>query len=66
MVELEYHLRQIESGFARILEDIGRGAVRVADLPVPLLLRAGQLIERYRVRPAHVAALTLVPELGTV
>lgn len=99
MVELEYHLRQIESGFARILDDVGRGAVRVADLPLPLLLRAGQLIERYRdlklglvdasviataehlgepkvatldrrhfsvVRPAHVAALTLMPVRGTV
>jgi predicted nucleic acid-binding protein len=94
LVEVEYVLRPWPQAFAALLTEFAAGALELLDLPVRWLLRAGELLERYRdlplglvdatviaatemlgetkvatldqrhfsvVRPAHTAALTLLP-----
>lgn len=94
LVEVEYLLRPWPDAFAALLADVEAGGLELIDLPAPWLLRAGELVDRYRdlplglvdatviaaaemlgetklatldrrhftvVRPAHVAALELLP-----
>jgi predicted nucleic acid-binding protein len=48
LVEVEYMLRPWPRAFAGLLVDIDRGAFELLDLPKRWLLRAGDLVERYR------------------
>jgi predicted nucleic acid-binding protein len=48
LVEVEYLLRPWPSAFARLLADFDRGGFELLDLPARWLLRAGELVERYR------------------
>lgn len=48
LVEVEYLLRPWPGAFARLLADFERGAFELLDLPKRWLLRAGELLERYR------------------
>jgi predicted nucleic acid-binding protein len=94
LVEVEYLLRPWPEAFAALLADVEAGGIELLDLPARWLLRAGELVDRYRdlplglvdatvvaatemlreakvatldhrrftvVRPAHTAALTLLP-----
>lgn len=48
LVEVEYMLRPWPRAFAGLLADLERGAFELLDLPKRWLLRAGELVERYR------------------
>lgn len=48
LVEVEYMLRPWPRAFAGLLADVERGAFELLDLPKRWLLRAGELVERYR------------------
>jgi predicted nucleic acid-binding protein len=48
LVEVEYLLRPWPGAFARLLADFDSGAFELLDLPQRWLLRAGELVERYR------------------
>lgn len=48
LVEVEYMLRPWPSAFADLLADFDKGAFEPIDLPKRWLLRAGELVERYR------------------
>jgi uncharacterized protein len=48
LVEVEYLLRPWPSAFTGLLADFDRGAFELLDLPARWLLRAGELVERYR------------------
>lgn len=48
LVEVEYLLRPWPAAFAGLLADFDRGAFELVDLPKRWLLRAGELVERYR------------------
>lgn len=94
LVEVEYLLRPWPEAFGALLAEFEAGGLELLDLPVRWLLRAGNLVDRYRdlplglvdatviaaaemlnetkvatldhrhftvVRPAHTAALTLLP-----
>lgn len=94
LVEVEYLLRPWPDAFAALLADVEAGGLELIDLPASSLLRAGELVDRFRdlplglvdaaviaavemlgetklatldsrhftvVRPAHVAALELLP-----
>jgi predicted nucleic acid-binding protein len=94
LVEVEYLLRRWPQAFQGLLSQFAEDRLRLLELPVRWLLRAGELLEQYRdlglglvdttvvaatemldepklatldhrhfsvVRPAHVAALTLLP-----
>lgn len=94
LVEVEYLLRPWPEAFAALVADFDVGGLELVELPTRWLLRAGELVDRYRdlplglvdatvvaaaemlredkvatldhrhftvVRPAHTAALTLLP-----
>jgi predicted nucleic acid-binding protein len=94
LVEVEYLLRPWPEAFDALLAEVAAGGFELLELPLPWLLRAGELVGQYRdlplglvdatvvgatemldepklatldhrhfsvVRPAHVAALTLLP-----
>jgi predicted nucleic acid-binding protein len=48
LVEVEYALRPWPHGFQALLADIAAGAFSVIELPTRWLLRAGELVDRYR------------------
>lgn len=48
LVEVEYMLRPWPRAFAGLLADVERGGFELLDLPKRWLLRAGELVERYR------------------
>ncbi|MFZ0216220.1 MAG: PIN domain-containing protein [Candidatus Dormiibacterota bacterium] len=48
LVEVEYHLRPWAGAFENLLADFDRGALELLDVPTRWLLRAGQLLSRYR------------------
>jgi len=94
LVEVEYLLRPWPDAFSGLLSDFAAGGFELLELPLQWVLRAGELLERYRdlhlglvdasvvaatemldepklatldrrhfavIRPAHTAALTLLP-----
>lgn len=94
LVEVEYLLRPWPDAFSALLSDFATGGFELLELPLQWVLRAGELLERYRdlhlglvdasvvaatemldepklatldrrhfavIRPAHTAALTLLP-----
>jgi uncharacterized protein len=94
LVEVEYMLRPWPEAFTALLAEFASGGLQLLELPTAWLLRAGELVKRYRdlplglvdatvvaatemldetkvatldqrhftiVRPAHTAALTLLP-----
>lgn len=48
LVEVEYLLRPWPSAFVALLAEFDSGALELIDLPKRWLLRAGELLERYR------------------
>lgn len=48
LVEVEYMLRPWPTAFAALLADVERGGLELLELPKRWLLRAGELVERYR------------------
>jgi uncharacterized protein len=48
LVEVEYMLRPWPRAFAALLADLDSGALELLELPKRWLLRAGELLERYR------------------
>jgi uncharacterized protein len=48
LVEVEYMLRPWPQAFPRLLADVDSGALEPLELPKRWLLRAGELLERYR------------------
>ena len=60
LVEVEYLVRPWPSGFPALLADVERGGLEVLDLPRPWLLRAGQLVDRYRDLPLGLVDATVV------
>ncbi len=48
LVEVEYMLRPWPPAFPRLLADVAGGALEPLELPKRWLLRAGELLERYR------------------
>ncbi len=48
LVEVEYMLRPWPQAFPRLLADVDSGALEPLELPKRWLLRAGELVERYR------------------
>lgn len=48
LVEVEYFLKPWPRAFAAVLADFESGALELLDIPKPWLLRAGELLERYR------------------
>jgi predicted nucleic acid-binding protein len=60
LVEVEYLLRPWPEAFAALLADFDRGALELLDLPARWLLRAGELIERYRDLPLGLVDATVI------
>jgi hypothetical protein len=48
LVEVEYLLRPWPTAFAALLAEFDSGALELLDLPRRWLLRAGELLDRYR------------------
>jgi hypothetical protein len=74
LAEVEYMLRPWPEAFAALLADFARRGFELLELPLPWLLRAGELLERYRGLPlglvdASVVAATEMldePKLATL
>jgi uncharacterized protein len=60
LVEVEYLLRPWPSAFAALVAEFERGALQVLDLPLRWLLRAGELVDRYRDLPLGLVDATVV------
>jgi uncharacterized protein len=60
LVEAEYLLRPWPEAFAALLYDFETGALDLVDLPVRWLLRAGELLDRYRDLPLGLVDATVV------
>jgi predicted nucleic acid-binding protein len=48
LVEVEYLLRPWPNAFAALLKELGDGSLELLELPRRWLLRAGELLDRYR------------------
>jgi predicted nucleic acid-binding protein len=48
LVEVEYLMRPWPEAFRALLSDFARGGFELLELPLHWLLRAGELLERYR------------------
>jgi predicted nucleic acid-binding protein len=51
LVEVEYLLRPAQGAFSGLLSDFASGGFAVLELPVRWVVRAGELLERYRDLP---------------
>ena len=60
LVEAEYLLRPWSLAFAALLADFDRGGLRLLDLSVPWLLRAGELIRDYHDLPLGLVDATVL------
>jgi predicted nucleic acid-binding protein len=60
LVEAEHLLRPWPHAFAALLSDFERGALALLDLPVPWLLRAGELIRNYHDLPLGFVDATVI------
>jgi uncharacterized protein len=60
LVEVEYMLRPWPEAFAALVADFEAGSLELVDLSVRWLLRAGELVERYRDLPLGLVDATVV------
>jgi uncharacterized protein len=60
LVEVEYLLRPWPEALAALLRDIEGGALELVELSARWLLRAGELIERYRDLPLGLVDATVI------
>ena len=60
LVEVEYLVRPWPTAFAALLADFESGALELLELTAPWLLRAGELVERYRDLPLGLVDATVV------
>jgi uncharacterized protein len=60
LVEVEYLLRPWPEAFAALLRDMEGGALELVELSARWLLRAGELIERYRDLPLGLVDATVI------
>jgi uncharacterized protein len=60
LVEVEYMLRGWPHAFPALLADLAGGALELLDLPKRWLLRAGELLERYRDLPLGLVDATVL------
>lgn len=59
LVEVEYLLRPWPHAFIALMADFDRGGLTLLDLPVPWLLRAGELIRNYHDLPLGLVDATV-------
>jgi predicted nucleic acid-binding protein len=60
LVEVEYMLRPWPEAFAALLEDFEAGALELLELSTRWLLRAGELLDRYRDLPLGLVDATVI------
>jgi predicted nucleic acid-binding protein len=60
LVEVEYLLRPWRNAFPALLADVEAGGLELLELPVRWLLRAGELVERYRDLPLGLVDASVV------
>lgn len=60
LVEVEYLLRPWPEAFAALLAEFGAGGLELLELPMQWLLRAGELVARYRDLPLGLVDATVV------
>lgn len=60
LVEVEYLLRPWPDAFTALLREFETGRLQLLELPVRWLLRAGELVERYRDLPLGLVDATVV------
>jgi predicted nucleic acid-binding protein len=60
LVEVEYMLRPWADAFAALMAEFDGGGFELLDLPVRWLLRAGELVERYRDLPLGLVDATVI------
>lgn len=60
LVEVEYLLRPWSRAFAALLADFEAGALELLELPTGWLLRAGELVGRYRDLPLGLVDATVI------
>jgi predicted nucleic acid-binding protein len=60
LVEVEYMLRPWTDAFPALMADFDSGGFELLDLPVRWLLRAGELVERYRDLPLGLVDATVI------
>jgi uncharacterized protein len=60
LVEVEYLLRPWRNAFPALLADVEAGGLELLELPVRSLLRAGELVERYRDLPLGLVDASVV------
>jgi len=60
LVEVEYLVRPWPSAFPALLREFDGGGLELLDLPVRWLLRAGELVDRYRDLPLGLVDATVI------
>jgi predicted nucleic acid-binding protein len=60
LVEVEYLVRPWPGAFAALLGDFDAGALELVDLPANWLMRAGELLDRYRDLPLGLVDATVI------
>ena len=60
LVEVEYMLRPWTDAFPALMAEFDGGGLELLDLPVRWLLRAGELVERYRDLPLGLVDATVI------
>ena len=60
LVEVEYLVRPWPEAFKALIAEFAAGRLRLVDLPAEWLLRAGELVDRYRDLPLGLVDATVV------
>ena len=66
LVEAEYMLRPWPEAWRALIADFASGAIQVLELPVRSLLRAAELVDRYRELPLGLVDATVVAATETL